>query len=66
MNFSPSDHVSVMKKVFPMTIKGICLTCLGDVFSDQAELDLFSNTYHDCWREMEVGGWGRVGRAFLA
>ena len=38
-----------------MTIKGICLTCLGDVFSGKEELDQLSVAYHVCWREMEVG-----------
>ena len=51
-----------MKEVFPMTIKGICLTCLGDVFADDAELDRLSAAYHKCWREMEVE-WRQFGRS---
>lgn len=54
LNFSSSERVSVMKSVFPMTIKGICLTCLGDVFADEEELNRLSSSYHHCWREMEV------------
>ncbi len=54
INYSPSDHLAVMKEVFPMTVKGIGLTCMGDVFDDDKELDRWSSAYHKCWREMEV------------
>ena len=43
-----------MKEIFPMTIKGVVRTCLGDVFEDQNELDQLSTAYHNCWKEMEV------------
>ena len=37
-----------------MTIKGICCSCLGDVFESGDELDRLSESYHKCWSEMEV------------
>ena len=54
MYYSSSDHLAIMKEVFPMTVKGISLTCLGDVFDNEDELDKLSVAYHKCWREMEV------------
>ena len=43
-----------MKEVFPMTIKGIVRSCLGDVFDSHEELDKLTESYHKCWLEMEV------------
>ena len=54
MDHSPSDHLALMKEVFPMTVKGISLTCLGDVFEDEKEPDRLFTAYYKCWREMEV------------
>lgn len=54
LKYSPSDHIPLMKEVFPLTIKGISRTCMGNVFTDDSELDQLSTAYHNCWREMEV------------
>ena len=54
MKYSSSDHLAIMKEVFPMTVKGISQTCLGDVFDNEDQLDKLSEAYHKCWREMEV------------
>ena len=54
MAYSSSDHIALMREVFPMAIKGISLTCLGDFFRDESKLDHLSTAYHKCWREMEV------------
>ena len=54
MHYSPSDHLALMKEGFPMTVKGVCLTCLGDVFEDEEEPDRLSSAFHACWGEMEV------------
>ena len=40
--------------VFPMTIKGIARTCMGEFFDDQSEVERLSHTYRSCWKEMEV------------
>ena len=37
-----------------MTIKGIARSCLGDGFEDEEELRKLTESYHFCWRTMEV------------
>lgn len=54
MQYSSSDHIPIMKDLFPMTMKGVAVTCLGDVFENEEELDKLSTAYHKCWREIEV------------
>ena len=48
-----------MKETFPMTIRGICRSCLGDVFEGTEEVEKLADCYHKCWREMEVRRKGR-------
>ena len=57
MNYSSSDHVAIMKDLFPMTMKGVAVTCLGDAFEDEEELDKLATAYHKCWREMEASAY---------
>ena len=52
--YSSDQPVSLMKEVFPMTIKGIAYSCLGDVFRSHEELEELAESYHKCWSEMEV------------
>ena len=54
LNYSSDQPISIMKEVFPMTIKGIARSCLGDVFDSHEELDKLTESYHKCWTEMEV------------
>ena len=54
LNFSSNQPVSLLKEVFPMTIKGIACSCLGDVFESREELDRLAESYHKCWSEVEV------------
>ena len=50
-----------MQEVFPMTIKGIARSCLGDVFESKDELEKLAESYHKCWRTMEVWRATSVG-----
>ena len=54
LNFSSVQPISLLLEVFPMTIKGIARSCLGDVFENREEVDKLAETYHKCWSEMEV------------
>ena len=54
LNYSSDQPVSIVKEVFPMTIKGIARSCLGNVFDSHEELDKLTESYHKCWLEMEV------------
>ena len=53
-NYSPSDKMGLSGAIFPMTIKGIARTCMGELFDDQSEVERLSHAYHSCWKEMEV------------
>ena len=54
LSYSSDQPVSIVKEVFPMTIKGIARSCLGDVFDSHEELNKLTESYHKCWLEMEV------------
>ena len=54
LNYTADQPVSLLKEVFPMTIKGIARSCLGDVFESREEVDKLAESYHKCWSEMEV------------
>ena len=52
--FAADEKVHIVKEAFPMTIRGICRSCLGDVFEGTEEVEKLADCYHKCWREMEV------------
>lgn len=52
--YAADQRVHIVKETFPMTIRGICRSCLGDVFEGTEEVEKLADCYHKCWREMEV------------
>ena len=48
----PDQPQSLQDLFFPMTIKGIARTCLGNVFDGQEEVQEVARAYH------QVSGWG--------
>ena len=52
--FAADQKVSIVKETFPMTIRGICRSCLGDVFEGAEEVEKLADCYYKCWGEMEV------------
>ena len=57
--YAADQRVRIVKETFPMTIRGICRSCLGDVFEGTEEVEKLADCYHKCWREMEVRRKGR-------
>jgi len=54
LGYAADQKVSLLKETFPMTIWGVCRSCLGDVFEGAEEVERLADCYHKCWREMEV------------
>ncbi len=55
-NLSSTEEVLIRKHAFPIAIKGITRSCLGDIFENDDELRRLTDAYHICWRTMEVCG----------
>ena len=55
-NLSATEEVLIRLHAFPIAIKGITRSCLGDIFEDENELQTLTEAYHTCWRTMEVCG----------
>ncbi|XP_064390631.1 cytochrome P450 20A1-like [Halichondria panicea] len=54
-NLSSTEEVLIRKHAFPIAIKGITRSCLGDIFENDDELRRLTDAYHICWRTMEEG-----------
>ena len=72
MGYAADQKVRLLKETFPMTIWGICRSCLGDVFEGAEEVERLTDCNHKCWREMEVreddreeGGRGRKNQSYV-
>ncbi len=60
-NLSSTEEVLIRKHAFPIAIKGITRSCLGDIFENDDELRRLTDAYHIYWRTMEVCGRECVG-----
>ena len=50
-SLSPDLPQSLQELLFPMTIKGIARTCLGDVFEGQEDVKEVAKAYHQVSNE---------------
>jgi cytochrome P450 family 20 subfamily A len=51
-------NIPLKEDCFALTIKSMCRSSLGDIFSNDNEVKTISTAYHKCWGEMEsrLGG----------